>query len=91
VPVRWAQGGEATVLSLDGERVELLSTRAFPPGAPVSGALEREGEEALSLTMKVAGSAREGDGYRVRGRLVNATRALREALAALRGGGERAR
>ncbi|MBI5517100.1 MAG: hypothetical protein HY909_25200 [Deltaproteobacteria bacterium] len=84
MPVRWAQGGEATVLSLDGERVELLSTRPFPPGAPASGALAREGEAPLALTVKVAGSVLEGDRYRVRGRLVNATRALREALTALR-------
>jgi hypothetical protein len=81
--VAWALGGAARVLAVDAERVELWSTRPFPPGAPALGTVPGPGGASLPLTVKVAGSAREGEGYRVRGRLVNATRALREALTAL--------
>jgi hypothetical protein len=63
---------------LDGERVELLSTRAFAPGSRPEATLEGS---SRGVWMKVHGSHREPDGrYRVAGRLLNATRELRTTL-----------
>lgn len=75
--VRWVGDGEAAVVAVDGIQVTVRSTRPFPPGAPAQGTLE----EALAFTLKVAGSRKEADGFVVRGRLVSATVAVREAFA----------
>ncbi len=80
--VTWSLGGDARVLTVQGDVLSLRSSRAFPPGAPAAGTLA--GEPPIALTLKVAGSRREDDGrYVVRGRLVSPTVALRAALAAL--------
>ncbi len=80
--VTWSLGGDAVVLTVQGDVLSLRSSRAFPPGAPAAGTLA--GEVAIALTLKVAGSRREDDGrFVVRGRLVSPTVALRAALAAL--------
>ncbi len=55
------------------------STRAYPPGATASGTLH--GANTTHFAMKVAGSRKEPDGFVVRGRLVNATVAIRGAFA----------
>ena len=75
--VRWSDGGEATVVAADALLVTVRSTRPFPPGAPARGTLDG----AHEFTLKVAGSRKESDGFEVRGRLVSATVAVREAFA----------
>ena len=75
--VRWSGEGEATVVAVDAIHVTVRSTRPFPPGAPAQGTLG----EAHTFTLKVAGSRKESDSYVVRGRLVSATVAVREAFA----------
>lgn len=78
--ITWDDGGEAALGAVDAlHMTALASTRAFPPGAPVRGVLHAEAPVRFEL--KVAGSKREGDGYVVRGRLVNATTAVRAAFA----------
>jgi hypothetical protein len=80
VTIAWTQGGTATLEQLDGERVELTSTRAFAPGSRPEGAASIAGS-TLPFWMKVHGSRRQEDGtYRVSGRLLNATRETRERL-----------
>jgi hypothetical protein len=74
--VRWAGEGEAAVVAVDGVHVTVRSTRPFPPGAPAQGTLD----EAHAFTLKVAGSRKEADAFVVRGRLVSATVAVREAF-----------
>jgi hypothetical protein len=75
----WDGGGEASFVVVEGDRVTLRSTRAFPPGAPARGVLT--GAETHAVTVKVAGSKREADeSFTVRGRLVSPTVALRAAL-----------
>lgn len=77
--VAWDGGGAATLALLDGERVELVSTRAFAPGSRPKGHLELA--PSTPLWMKVHGSRRQDDGFfRVSGRLLNATREQRAAL-----------
>jgi hypothetical protein len=80
VGIAWTQGGTATIELLDGERVELSSTRAFAPGSRPEGAATVAGR-TLPFWMKVHGSRRQEDStYRVSGRLLNATRETRERL-----------
>lgn len=75
----WAQGGTATFDKVEGDdHVELLSERPFAPGARPEGTLEKGGQLVL---IKVHGSKRQPDGvFRVVGRLVNVTRAVRALL-----------
>lgn len=75
--VQWSGQGEGTVVVADALLVTVRSTRPFPPGAPAQGTLD--GEHAF--TLKVAGSQKDGDAFVVRGRLVSATVAVREAFA----------
>ena len=75
--VRWAGEGEATVMTVEAILVTVRSTRPFPPGAPAQGTLD----EVHGFTLKVAGSRKEADAFVVRGRLVSATVAVREAFA----------
>jgi hypothetical protein len=79
---RWTleKGGEASVLETDGDRITLESTRAFPPGAPLTA--YAEGVTA-PYRVKVRGSRRISDThFRVEGRLVNLSRGEREQLLA---------
>ena len=77
--VTWTAGGEGEVTVVDDLHVTVASTRAFPPGAPAHGTLHDE--PPIAFTLKVAGSRKEGERFAVRGRLVNATVAIREAFA----------
>jgi hypothetical protein len=80
--ITWDDGGEATLGPVHDLAVTLLhSTRAYPPGAPVRGSLHGDGP--VAFTLKVAGSKREGEGFTVRGKLVSATAAVRDAFRAL--------
>jgi len=91
----WEGGGAATLAKLEGDRIELVSTRAFAPGSRPKGHLEMAGPSAEAATptpdpppgkstpvwLKVHGSRRQDDGlFRVTGRLLNATREQRAAL-----------
>lgn len=78
--VAWSVGGVGEVVEVDDLHVTVRSSRPFPPGAPAQGVLLGEGSH--SFTLKVAGSRREGESFVVRGRLVSATVAVREAFAA---------
>ncbi len=77
--VSWKRGGEGDIVEVRELHVTLSSTVAFPPGCPAEGTLEAA--TPMAFTLKVAGSRKEGDRYIVRGRLVSATVALREAFA----------
>jgi hypothetical protein len=80
VVVTWQQGGTATIEELDGERLQLSSTRAFAPGSRPEGTVSI-GEAQSPFWMKVHGSRRQDDGaYRVTGRLLNVTRETRDKL-----------
>ncbi len=79
--VVWDGEGTATLTLLEGDRVELVSTRAFAPGSRPAGRLEEGDGKSTPLWMKVHGAKRQDDGfYRVTGRLLNATRELRARL-----------
>jgi len=77
-------GGErGEVMGLEGERMLVVSPRAFAPGAPLRLVLHLPDGE-LAVEGRTVGSRRRPDqAFDVRLRLVNVKRADRERLAAL--------
>jgi hypothetical protein len=73
------KGGEADLVALEADRVTLRATVAKAPGSPLAGTLQ----SGSPVRVKVHRCRREGDGFLIEGRLVDATRALREELATL--------
>jgi len=71
--------GEADVVIFDGERITLRATFASAPGSPIAGTL---GAGAL-VRVKVHRCKKQEDHFFIEGRLVDATRKLREDLARL--------
>ena len=100
--IAWTGGGTAVLDVIDGDRVELLSTRAFAPGsrpegtftvcpagsaAGFTGSSAGAGPAAHPIWMKVHGSRRQEDGaYRVKGRLLNVRRGVLDLLKEVVGG-----
>lgn len=84
----WDGGGTADLVAIDGDRLELVSSRAHAPGSRPKASLEGQAEGSgasgpVGIWMKVHGSQRQADGlYLVKGRLLNATRELRGMLEA---------
>jgi hypothetical protein len=80
-PVRWDEGGTASVTSAKDTELVLRSSVPYPPGKPAKGTLE-SASGPLAFTVKVARSQLVAEGaWSVRARLVTATTALREAFA----------
>jgi hypothetical protein len=80
--LRWAKGGHAEVVRVDKDTIELRSTTSAPPGARLEATLADD--EAVRVHVKSYGTRREADGaFALAGRLVDATRELRERLAQL--------
>jgi hypothetical protein len=72
-------GTPVSVVAVAGDRATVLSPRAAAPGEPV--ALKLDGGGAVRL--KVQRCVRTGDEFVLEGRLLDATRAVLDALAAL--------
>lgn len=91
----WAKGGHAAFVSIEGEAVVIRSTTPAPPGARLEADLVADAEGGAGLVpaadgggpkvrVKSHGSKREEDGtFTIKGRLVDANRALRERLVRL--------
>jgi hypothetical protein len=90
--IAWTGGGTAVLDLIDGDRVELVSTRAFAPGSRPEGTFTTGpagsgGPGARPIWMKVHGSRRQEDGsYRVKGRLLNVRREVLDVLKEVVGG-----
>jgi hypothetical protein len=67
----------ALLVESDGERVVLSMEMPSPPGATLHGALVGE---SLACTVKVLRCRREATTFRVEGRFVNLSRALRQRV-----------
>ncbi len=76
-PLVLQNGQRAEVLESDGDATTILSPAASPPGSTVVGRLEGI---AFDLQLKVKSCKREGDGFRIEGRLRNASREVRDRL-----------
>lgn len=78
----WAKGGTASVLTVVDDAVTLRSTIPSPPGSRLDAALIAQ--PGVSVTVKIHTSKRKADGtFVLTGRLLVATRALRDRLATL--------
>ena len=79
--IRWAKGGDANIVAIDGDRVTLDSSLSSPPGSLVEGTLVNDGG---SIRITVRGCKKtEGERFRIEGRILDASRDLRTRLAAL--------
>ncbi len=78
--VRWAKGGDATFVSVDGDRVVVDSSLSSPPGSLIDGTLVNGGD---AIRIKVRGCKRDGERFRIEGRIIDASRDLRQRLTAL--------
>ncbi len=75
----WERGGSAVVLVSDALTLTVHSTVAYPPGAP----LNATSASGVSFEMKVRSCKKLTSGaFEITGKLVNATRPLRETLVA---------
>jgi hypothetical protein len=80
--LRWAKGGHAEIRRVDGDSIELCSTTPAPPGARLEGVLTSDAPAKVKI--KSYGTRREEDGsFSLTGRLIDATRELRDRLAKL--------
>lgn len=78
----WTKGGSASLLSIAQDTVTLRSTIPSPPGARLDATLAAE--PSVTLKIKIHGSKLQPDGsFTLKGRVLEATRALRERLATL--------
>jgi hypothetical protein len=77
--VTWSRGGEATLVTLDDDRVTVRSTAPSAPGSRPEGRLA----SGTAFRMKVARCRRDGDAFVIDGRLLDATRDARVEMAAL--------
>ena len=79
--IRWAKGGDANIVALDGDRVTLDSSLSSPPGSLFEGVLVNDGG---TIRIKVRGCKKsDGERFRIDGRILDASRDLRTRLAAL--------
>ena len=78
----WTRGGHAEIVRVDDDAIELRSTTSAPPGARLEASLGEDPSQGVKI--KSHGSRREADGsFLLRGRLLDATRDLRDRLARL--------
>jgi hypothetical protein len=80
--LRWSKGGEAEIQSVDDDAIVLRSTSPAPPGARLEAVLLLA--PTTQVKIKSHGSKRDDDGtFVLRGRLLDASRELRDRLASL--------
>ncbi|MBP9111771.1 MAG: hypothetical protein KBF88_03140 [Polyangiaceae bacterium] len=71
-----ANDGSFRLVRFDGECVELLSQKPFPPGARPEGIWEN----GDALRLKVHACTRSADRFSIRARVLDLTRTMRERL-----------
>lgn len=72
------KGGQADLVALEADRISILASVASAPGTPLSAKLE----DGSAVRLKVHRCRKQEGGFLIEGRLVDATRKLREDLAA---------
>jgi hypothetical protein len=84
--IRWTKGGEAVVVEADDDRVTVRSTIPSAPGSRIEGLLPSGGP----IRIKVARCKADSGGFRIEGKMLDATRAARDEVASLRAPGSAA-
>ena len=83
--VVWAKGGTASFLVVTDDAVTLRSTTPAPPGSRLDATLITD--PLVAVKIKIHGSKLAADGsFTLRGKLLEANRALRERVASLLAG-----
>ena len=77
--IRWSKGGEAEVIEAKDDLVTVRSTIPSAPGSRIEG----KAPSGSSVRIKVARCRAEGGGFRIEGKLLDATRAVRDEVAGL--------
>ena len=77
--IRWTKGGDAQVIEARDDLVAVRSSIASAPGSRIEGALP----SGTAVRLKVARCRADGDRFRIEGKLLDATRAARDEVAAL--------
>ncbi len=80
VTIRWKRGGDAEILSLEGESVEVKSTVSSPPGSRFDGEAEIDGHDRFLFRIKVHGCTKREMHFYLQGRVLDLTRERRLAL-----------
>jgi hypothetical protein len=84
----WAKGGHAEIVSVAAESIVVRSSTSAPPGARLEATLAEGGDR---VKLKSYGSHKEADGsFTLKGRLIDATRDLRDKLERLARGDDAA-
>jgi hypothetical protein len=73
---QWIGGGDAALISLNGDHASLDSSRPSPPGSTLEGRCGDIG----SVSVKVKSCRRVDERFRIDGRLLYMTREQRRAL-----------
>ena len=68
--------GEATLRRIDGDRVALDASVPAAPGTPLQASMS----DGTGLRIKVQRCVREGEHFAIDGRLLDASRVLREKI-----------
>ena len=80
--ITWTKGGHAEVVSVADDAIVLRSTTSAPPGARLEAKLGSD--PSVVVKVKSYGTHKEADGsFTLKGRLIDATRELRDRLTAL--------
>lgn len=74
--IRWQKGGTGTLVTLAGEAATITSTIASPPGSRLEGQLD----DGTTIRVKIHACKKDGEGFRLEGRMIDLTRQLRERL-----------
>lgn len=78
----WTKGGAADVVTVEEDAITLRSTIPSPPGSRIEGHLQVD--PAVVVRVKIHGSKLVEEGaFVLRGRLLDATRELRQRLVTL--------
>lgn len=77
LPITLRQGGTAFLVETDGDKTVVASPLPSPPGSTLAATVE---DVAGELQVKVKSCRKDGELFRIEGRLRNATRELRERL-----------
>lgn len=77
--IRWTKGGEAAVIEARDDLVTVRSTIPSAPGSRIEGRLP----SGSGIRIKVARCKAEEGRFRIEGKLLDATRAVRDETAAL--------
>jgi len=82
--VTWTRGGAADFTSADDERITMRSTTSGAPGSRPEGTLEDGRKVRIKVHRCRRVTSEDGsDGFSIEGRLIDATRGLRDHIASL--------